>query len=622
MCGIAGFIKKGLESRYDVEQLKNVNKLLHHRGPDGQGHFSNGTVGFAHNRLAIQDLGPKSHQPLIDEKTGSILIFNGEIYNYIELRDLLTKQHKIHFKSPGDAEVLLQGLCFYGEEFVQKLNGDFAFAFYDGSNNTTLLCRDRLGVKPLYYTETREALLFSSEIKGFAAFDIPLNRRESALNSLFALRYCRENETALKDIFRLPPAHLLLIDHDKVELKKYWTPWSGDAFSGSEKEFDLKLQALLQDSVALRLRSQRKTGLFLSGGMDSSLVAKMAQDSDKNTPLKAFTLQFSDNHTDATGANYLASELSLDLNLVKPNAQDFGSLLKITEEPIGDTVLAPLWSLCQAADKDEVKVILTGEGADEMFAGYAHHYLIPFVIHNRGWRADMISKSMDVFQRWMLPFSHFLYPSVRGSTAIRRASQVFSCSHDFVEMYHLVSEIFDDQDRQSLLPQIYSNLRPDTDKLLSATDSLSPLKKLFFLELQGWLPHYNLLKLDKLTGALGMEARTPFLDHRIVELVFQAPDRFLWNTFLRKPAIYRLAKKNPPVLAKRKHPFFNEQVSEQNLLHILNTRLKKGHLPTAINPSGLSDWFSNYCSNDFLKRKQLELLTLAMHWSDIDEPES
>lgn len=373
MCGILGVQLLNGE-RVDRTLLNTMIGQLHHRGPDATGFYIDGPVGFAHARLSIIDLNG-GHQPMHNEDQTVWITFNGEIFNYIELRnDLIQKGHR--FRTQSDTEVIIHLYEEKGEDCVQYLNGQWAFAIWDKKRDKLFMSRDRLGVRPLFYSLTTRGLLFGSEIKSLLAY--PGLTREidlQALDQLFTFWVTLPPRTIFKGISELPPGHSLVSERGQVTIRSYWNiEYNSSNDSMSEQETAATLLELLTDATKIRLRSDVPVGAYLSGGLDSTVITALIKKTSVSR-LKTFSISFEDKEFDERGYQQEASSfLQTDHHEVRCSAQDIGrvfpDVIWHTEKPILRTAPAPLFLLSKLVREQGYKVVLTGEGSDEMLGGY------------------------------------------------------------------------------------------------------------------------------------------------------------------------------------------------------------------------------------------------------------
>ncbi len=535
MCGIGGIYKpSGLISDQELwEQVRSIQ----HRGPDGQEIFNGGSLGLCHARLAIQDVGEAGRQPKV--RDGYCLAFNGEIYNFLELKKYLISRYQCHFYGTGDTEVLFEGLFHEGLDFVKKLNGDFAIVWYDRKALKLHLIRDRLGIKPLYFRREGEVFRVSSEVRGLFIKAEKPELNPSALNSFYALRYVRGEKTVFSGVQKVAPATIITVGVDlKWDTRTYWTPFEGKT-SWSYSKFS----QVLEDSVRIRMRSQVDIGILLSGGMDSTLIAKLAlTNSDKSLVGLTCELPSSRNSKkDLARAQMFTQSHQMRHFIYRHVKENFEESLKAIEEPLGDSIISPLLGVVEFA-KGKVKVLLSGEGADELFAGYGHHYFFNAVWSMPHVLRDMAFMALPLFVRMTAPLLQKLYPARLGFEEVARLRDAISRTNDFASSYHSVVDVFNIEQRRQLLGSQAEPLNQETLDIVAEVVDQSFLKKLIYLEMKSWLPNYNLLKLDKITGWCGMEGRVPYLDHRLVEMIFTAPDEMLLGFMERKTLVRNLCK--------------------------------------------------------------------------------
>src|SRR3989344_1891939 len=365
MCGIAGFY--GLE---DKGLLNRMTSPLNHRGPDGGGYYSDKLVSLGHRRLSIIDLeGGK--QPITNEDGSVVVIYNGEIYNHKELRKELESKHK--FKTNSDTEVLVHLYEEYKEDFINKLNGFFAFALYDSNEKKLILARDRLGIKPLFYMLLGKKLFFASEQKSLLEYKEHKQEVEpNALYNFLMFNYNKSLQTLFRDIKKVPPGYMLVIKDQNIQFKKYWD-LSYNRESKTENEFSNELLGLLKDSVQKRLMSDVPLGAYVSGGVDSSAVVGLMSSFSKE-PVKTFSVGFNQSDDELKYAKIISDHYQTDHQEIYVDHNDISLLKKIIwylDEPMSDLATVPVYVMSREAKK-KVTVVLTGEGNDEIWAGYDH----------------------------------------------------------------------------------------------------------------------------------------------------------------------------------------------------------------------------------------------------------
>src|SRR5947207_3747857 len=375
MCGISGLLKLD-GSQADPNQASRMIATLHHRGPDARGSYVSGCVGLAHARLSIIDLRSGA-QPMSTADGRFWITFNGEIFNYIELREqLLGKGHS--FATRSDTEVILNAYREFGEDCVNYFNGQWAFAIWDAKEHTLFLSRDRLGVRPLFYTQTTDSFLFASEIKALIACpEVPKEVDPKGMDQIFTFWVTLPPATVFKNIFQLPPGHSLTVKDNCVRVRQYWSiPYmrDGDPHNGNEREAAEELLHLLQDATRIRLRSDVPVGAYLSGGIDSTittaLVRKLASNGLRSFSIPFEGSQFDESSYQREASSFLGTQHSNVSCSHADIARVFPQVIQHTEQPIVRTAPVPMFLLSRLVRERGFKVVLTGEGADEMLGGY------------------------------------------------------------------------------------------------------------------------------------------------------------------------------------------------------------------------------------------------------------
>ena len=536
MCGIAGIVTIK-NSKIDSTVVENVKRSLEHRGPDHSSHrFIKDSVCLIHTRLSIIDLNDRSNQPFQSNDQRYTIVFNGEIYNYKELRkELKTKGHK--FITNGDTEVLLQGYIEYEEKILDKLRGQFAFVIYDKFKNELFMARDRIGIKPLYYSVNDDWILFGSEIK--AIEQSKLIEFEPDIDSYLA--YLRHlcvpaDSTGNKNIKKLEPGKFVRIDKKgKVSKKIYWDPFTFSVNHDlNEKNVVEELDRLLNESVEYRKVSDVEVGLFLSGGLDSSLLGKlMKQNSDSS--LKAFNVDFEENFEGYRGeleeARHASNEIGINLHEEKINFYNFKEIFDnyahYQDDLVGDEVGIPLYFLGKSSMSSGIKVVLVGEGADELFYGYDHwNRLLKLSKYKKPY-----SSTNNKFSKLSNHRFNLISSILTGGTTFAGGALGFNLA----EINKLTTR---DISIESGLIRFADNLWVDYFKSNDAKLS----KWMTLIDLKIRLPELLLMRMDKLVMQSGVEARVPFLDHKLVEFVLTIPEVFLNNDYSGKPLLKKVAK--------------------------------------------------------------------------------
>ncbi len=549
MCGIAGFY--GPE---DKKLIREMTALLEHRGPDQCGYYTDSQVSLGHRRLSIIDLSEDGKQPMSNEDGSVWVVFNGEIYNYKELRALLVqKGHR--FRSRTDTEVIVHAYEEYGEKCVELLNGCFAFVIYEqksgrersGKERTLLLARDRLGIKPLYYTFAGERFLFASEIKSLlAAPEVPREVNREALEQYLTFYSNPLEETMFKGIYKLLPGHVLRFRDGRLYRKQYWELRMSPERIPQQRA-RTELYSLLSHSVQKRLMADVPLGVYLSGGVDSgSVVALMSKlsggagdaGSSGSGRIKTFSVGFREDpaNNELARARQSAEFFGTDHREIIIGADSIKALPAVVwhqDEPMGDPTSIPTYFLSKEAKKS-VTVVLTGEGADEQFAGYEQE---KFMLLRRKYLESLpfgralssyISRSVIKIPAKLLnPL--FKYMGSLGEEGKKRAADFISADKNSAAFLSMIS-IFNDKEKLELLGRKIPDAAGTSKKLKDYLDSLNNstnlLNNLLWFENKALLAENLLMKVDKNTMAHGIEARVPFLDHKVVEFAGRLPERF------------------------------------------------------------------------------------------------
>lgn len=555
MCGIVGiYHKNGIPVREEV--LKPMADTIHHRGPDDEGSFVDNDIGFFHKRLSIIDLST-GHQPMTD---GDLTIaFNGEIYNYIELRQELV-QAGCRFRTHSDTEVILKMYQVYGEEAIGRLNGMFAFLLYDKGRRRLIAARDHFGIKPLYLYEDGEKAIFASEIKAILAHPgvtAVLNRE--SLNEYLTFQFLLGGHTLFQGIKKLLPGHYLAIDmkNGSSELAKYWEPNFKVDKHHTLDYFVYELQRLLEDTVKIQLRSDVPVGAYLSGGVDSSIVSILAA---RNIPgsLKAFTGAFHEGreYDETPYAELVARNCNAQIFKVYPTERDFVELLpKLIyhmDEPVVGPGLFPQYMVSRLA-ADNVKVVLGGQGGDEIFGGYTR-YVVAYLeqalkgaIYETNDEGEHVVSLQSIVPnlpclRQYIPMLRQFWQQDAFGDMDRRYFHLIDRSESALELY---TEDFRKQYRRE-------GIFHEFQQIFNHPDTLSYYNKMTHFDMFGSLP--GLLQVeDRVSMAVSLESRVPLLDRRIVDLVASIPVNMKFKGGEMK-YILRKAVRNilPPEILARK----------------------------------------------------------------------
>ncbi len=552
MCGICGVV-----GHIDEPLLRRMTRTMVHRGPDDEGLYLGEGVGLGVRRLSIIDLAG-GRQPIANEDGTIRVVFNGEIYNYQNLRDRLEKQgHR--FTTKSDTEVLVHLYEEYGDAGVHLLRGMFAYALWDTRRRRLLLVRDRLGIKPLYYAEAGGSLLFASEAK--ALFVNPPLTPEvdlEALDLYLTFQYVPGPRTLFRGVRKLPPGHLLVMEKGRIEIRRYWDV----VFEEGEPGIDLSEAAeefrhLFAEAVRLHLVSDVPVGALLSGGIDSSSVVGLMAEASP-VPVQTFTVGFDmpGMHNELPDARLVARHFRTDHHevVVTPDAAELlPKLLWHLDEPIADPAALPTYHLCRFA-RQTVPVVLTGEGGDELLGGYPRYAW--FMVAKRLQRVLPAA----LRERVLLPLGR-MFPA---SHRYRKALDDLLAERDDASRHARWIANFDDSLKARVVsPDVRAGLGGRAEALVGAYlngGSANPgdlVHRLIALDMHTWLVDDILTKMDKMSMATSVEARVPFLDHHLVEFVAALPVSLKIRTLGTKHLLRQSMRGflPPHTLARRKHAF-------------------------------------------------------------------
>jgi len=540
MCGIAGLIFSDKSRPVDTSVIEEMCTVIHHRGPDEWGMWVEGQVGIGMKRLRIIDLAG-GHQPMANQAGTVRIVFNGEIYNYRELRADLEKRG-YRFATNSDTESILHLYEEYGKECVNYLRGMFAFAIWDATSKRLFMARDRLGKKPLHYLHDGEKLVFGSEIKSilrYPGFKPEVNR--PGIVNYVAYGYSPDPDTLFKGIRKLPPGHRLTWEHGRIKIDSYWDVEYRPDYSLSEQQILDETERLLEESVKIRLMSDVPLGAFLSGGIDSSLVvALMAR--NMGEPVKTFSIGFDEKkYNELPYARMVAQQYGTDHHeeIVRPDAEEvIPYIIKMFDEPFADSSAIPTYYVSRLARR-HVTVALSGDGGDEMFGGYGRYL-------DSG--LSRIADKVPLFLRkFLLGVPAGLLPqSFPGITSLRYLAagvdeRYIAKVTSGVSWNH--NKLFSPE-----LTDLVGNVNPSTPllNLLSKVQMHDPVTRRQYLDCKTYLPGDIMTKVDRASMAVSLEARAPMLDHRFVEFAFRVPVKYKVNGLTTKYILKQLAYKLLP----------------------------------------------------------------------------
>ena len=559
MCGIAGIVSVNeIENR---EWLSKACNTMVHRGPDDHGYWwaENGKVGFGHRRLSIIDLSKDGHQPMINTTGDIIIVLNGEIYNYLELKDKFNLDG-YHFRSKSDTEVVLAAYQKWGKDCVSHLTGMFALAIYDLKAGTLFLARDRAGEKPLFYSLHNGTIKFSSELKGILSdsnFNARLNPQ--AFDCFLAEGYVPGELCIIDGVNKLPPGHALLFHTESGESKSwaYWElpPLTQTGAELGEQELLEEFERLFEDAVDRQLVADVPVGVLLSGGVDSSLVTAMAARS--NSKVRTFTITFPDNekYDEKKHARLIADYFGTEHTELEAQASDVDLLPLLAaqyDEPIIDSSMVPTYLVSKLV-REHCTVALGGDGGDELFGGYSHYSRLLWL--------------QSKFGSLPLPFRSILSQAAARFMPMgaKGRNWIQALGVDFNSTVPLVASYYDQRNRLQLLkntkfvPGMAEGIRES--RIPSASGLLQRATRTDFYN---YLPEDILVKVDRASMLNSLELRAPFLDHKIIEFAFaRVPSSLKTSASERKILLKRLASKIlPPEFDKQRKQGFNVPLSD------------------------------------------------------------
>jgi asparagine synthase (glutamine-hydrolysing) len=550
MCGIYGRLQLDAPAIAPVDADRFAIGALRHRGPDDEGFWYGSQVCLGMRRLSVIDLST-GHQPIFNEDRSICVVYNGEIYNFQELRqELQARGHR--FATSSDTEVIVHGWEEWGEDVASHLNGMFAFALWDERRRLLWLVRDRLGIKPLYYRhEPGRRLLFASEIKAILAHpDVPRDVDDTGLFNFLAYGHAVGPDSIYRGVHKLKPGHALRLERGQVREYAWWNVVPGGAVQRTDEEWRSSVRMLLEDSIRRQMVADVPVGAFLSGGLDSSAVVALMQ---RNTThrVRTFSLGFDDGgaYNELADARRVAEFLGTDHHelLVRPEqlVDSLEALIYHYDEPFGDAACFPTYLVSKLARQH-----VTGEGGDELFGGYPR-YKAELWLH----RLSPLLAAAGIMAS----------PAVAALPRLRRIKKFLDAGRvtDEIRRYSMLLRVFTDDLLQQVVDPSLAEAAANYDAVAvyrrHMTDAAAAdhMNRLMYVDLKTWLADTYLEKVDKASMAVSLEARVPLLDHRLVEMSFQIPQRLkLSSRFTKrifKQAVADLLPKE--TLEKRKHGF-------------------------------------------------------------------
>jgi asparagine synthase (glutamine-hydrolysing) len=526
MCGITGFFSSN--NNFSESNLRSMTQKLYHRGPNAGGYFFDSICGLGHRRLSILDLSEQANQPM--HSSNFVIVYNGEVYNFNEI----AKDLQLNLTTSSDSEVILQAFIKKGIDFVHELNGMFALAIYDKQKQELYLLRDRIGIKPLYYFWDGNKFAFASELKSLSQLNQEIN--PAAIHDFLHLGYIPTPKSIYKNIFKLPAGSWLKISKLGLEIKKYWDLKDNISQNTltSEIEATEQLHNLLQSSVKYRLISDVPLGIFLSGGIDSSLVAALAANLS-NTKINTFSIgfkesQFNESEFAKKVANHLDTNHDEFMISTTEAKQLIPNLVDIYDEPFADSSAIPTMLVSKLA-KEYVTVVLGGDGGDELFFGYGMYQ----------WAQRLSNPFLKTFRK---PISNIL--KLLKANKYQKASELFNYPDEHNLRNHIFSQeqsLFSNQELTKLLtnPCIET---PNT--VINCNRILTVMEKQALFDLEYYLPDELLVKVDRATMQHSLEARVPLLDYRVIEFALNLSPKLKYKNGISKYLLKQILYKYIP----------------------------------------------------------------------------
>ena len=540
MCGITGIFAFNLVGKFNKIHTVAATQVLEKRGPDFHNVYLDDRVGLGHRRLSIIDTSAIAHQPMWDESNRYCIIFNGEIFNYRELKQELA-QKGVSFFSHSDTEVLLKLYILEKEKCLNKLNGFFAFCIYDKQEQSFFIARDRYGIKPLLYLHDEHMFLFASEMKAIVQYGIEKDIDYTSLYSYLQLNYISAPNTIFKNVKKLLPGRYLKVQNQKLEIKTYYEiPYNPEEVAKNTISYDnakTKFASLLEASVQRRLISDVPLGAFLSGGVDSSVITALAS---KHKPdLHTFSVGFKDEKffDETEYAKLVAKHFKTEHTVFSLTNNDLyenvHSILDYIDEPFADSSAINVYILSKETRK-HATVALSGDGADELLAGYNKHAAF-YRLLNKGWKESLVN---TLHPLWKVmpksrsnPFANKTRQFARFAEGMRLTSKERYWRWAGFADEEKAMKLFSEKSKVSLSQEDYRNLKFEILKTIPDQETINDI---LITDANLVLPNDMLTKVDLMSMANGLEVRTPFLDYELVNFIFSLPVEFKINPKIRK----------------------------------------------------------------------------------------
>lgn len=613
MCGIVGY--GGFSKKTSLD--KSITEIKH-RGPDGSGTEYFEDVALGNTRLAILDLSQKGHQPMFNKDKSLCIVFNGEIYNFLEVKKLLNSKYQ--FKSTSDTEVILYAYEEWGVKCLEKLSGMFSFVIYDRKKDLLFGARDRLGQKPLKYYFNNGKFVFASEIKAILKLlDTKPDIDEVAIDNFLTLQYVPAPATGFKNIYKLPAGHYFIFKEGKISINKYWSLNFSKKLDLSNEKWQELIFTEIKKAVKSHLISDVPVGALLSGGLDSSIIVALMS-LNSSTKINTFSIGFENDQFDESPYAKVVSKLyKTNHTQLKVTSTDLINNLKkiahIYDEPIGDNSILPTLLVSNLAGK-KVKVALTGDGGDENFAGYERYSFVNL--------ADSLNRSLPIFKNTLPILGKYIF-MVRPNKRTERVKRFLSSlNHPFYQKYLNYNSFFLDTIKHNLYS---SNFKSKVENNYTHNiyksffdPGLNDLDNALKIDINTYLPDDLLYKTDTASMAYGLELRSPFLDHSLMEIVASMPYEKKIVFTKRKRILKEIAQRYnllpEEIINRPKHGFTipqNEWFKGDLKSYIYNTVLSSSMIGKIFDKNKLESYLDSYYKTNLNYDNNIfALLTLAL----------
>ena len=605
MCGICGFTGQIIDRD---ETIKNMTEVITHRGPDDNGFYLDGGISMGFRRLSIIDLGT-GHQPIYNEDQTLVLTFNGEIYNYRELREELLAQGHV-FSTETDSEVLLHGFEQWGEKLLDRLRGMFGFAIYNKKDKSLFIARDFFGIKPMHYTQVGDSFVYASEIKSilqFPGFEKKFNYR--ALDNYLSFQYVVPPETFFEGVYCLLPGHYLWYKDGKVTTTRYFEPQFHPDESMTEEEAVDKIEQVFENSVNAHKISDVEVGCFLSSGVDSSYVSTYFADQ------KTFTVgfDFGERYNEISWAKRLSEKIGVDHRTKLITSEEFwGSIEKVQyhmDQPLADPSCIALYFVSKLAS-ESVKVVLSGEGADELFGGYT--------VYNEPRVFKWYQRLLPYRLRMALYRFAKKLPDIKGRGFIMRGARPIE------EKFIGNAFMYDENNKKRILkdPSIVTKPQDLCKKYYDRVKDYDEVTKMQYLDINLWMVGDILLKADRMSMANSLELRVPFLDKEVFKVASSLPAKLRVNRKNTKYAMRQAAMRHlPPETAQKEKLGFpvptRVWLRDERYYNIVKEMFHSDTAKKFFNPDVITGFLDEHYSGKEDNSRKVWTIYIFLVWYDI-----